>query len=484
MASSGQGWGGWPTGSTNGESSSYSSTSITAYRNSWRSQMPLDPAVYSVENFEPRPNQELVCTVCRGVYREPVECPCRHVFCGDCIRGWLTRGCSGNCPMCRRSVTLWQLVPVVPIVSNMIARLTVRCPNRSYGCYAKVPLETLNRHVDSCEYRQVRCPDCGSPQRAGELNKHRRERCPKRMVHCTRDCGFSLPADRARGHSCVREMRHYISTLERTRNCLRQQLDQSHRNTRRLERELRVLKSIGASAHKYAGYIVGAVSLGSQLRHCGGCPLCPEPNASASGGSTPSNTSSSRGQDSRSERQAQGAQRSASPSPEPAPEELASSSVSVTGTTSAGPSTSTPAPRAGTESVVPTPSTTSLLLSSASPGGSRPAPVAPGNEAAVSALAAGLASALRLETAVDPGDIVSGTWEMVAAAISPQRAAGGGGAGEAALGAATAAPDSQANGGGAGGEGYRQFAAGDGYFSNLMERLWENGAFNGSLSPQ
>lgn len=478
MASTGQGWADWPTG-TSGESSSYPSSSVSAYRNSWRSQMPLDPAVYSVENFEPRPSQELVCTVCRGVYREPVECPCRHVFCGDCIRGWLTRGGTGNCPMCRRSTTLWQLVPVVPIVTNMICRLTVRCPNRNHGCFAKIALETLNRHVETCEFRQVPCPECGLPQRAGEVSKHRRERCPKRMVHCTRDCGFSLPADRAHEHSCVREMRHYIGTLERTRNCLRQQLEQANRNARRLERELRDFRTAGASGHsKYAGNIVGAVSLGSELRHCGGCDVCLGANASASGGSTPSNTSSLAGRDASSESQAQVAQRSVDPSPEATPEELAiaTSSVTVTGTTSARPSTSRQVPRART--VVPTPTTTSLLLSSASAAARRRAAVAAGNSASVSALAAGLASALRLETAVDPGDVVTGTWEMVAAAISPQGA--GGGAGE----ASDAAPNSQGNAEGAGGGGYRQVAGGDGYLSALMQRLWESGTIKGPRSPQ
>lgn len=491
MSSTGHAWADWSTESNADSTSSYSTTSLTAYRNTWRSQMPLDPAVYTVENFEPRPNQELVCTVCRGVYREPVECPCRHVFCGDCIRGWLTRGGTGNCPMCRRSATLWQLVPVVPLVSNMIARLTVRCPNRQSGCYAKVALESLNRHVDTCEYRQVPCPECGSAQRACELTKHRRERCPKRMVHCTRDCGFSLPADRAREHSCVREMRNYINTLERTRNCLRQQLDQSHRNTRRLEKELRDLRAVATArskAREYSSNVVGAVNFGSELQHCGGCHLCLAPNASAAGASTASNTSSA-GPGASSKSKAQDAQLSqlSLPSPEPAPPEpqvaIATSSRIVTGTTSARPSTSRQVPRTHTESAVATP-TTAARLSIASAEASRPAPVATGNAASVSALAAGLASALRLETAVDPGDVVSGTWDMVAAAISPQEA--GGGVGGAALGTSPAAPNSQENSEGAGGGGgYGQFAGGDGYFPSLLQRLWESRSFDsGPQSPQ
>ncbi|KAH7945260.1 hypothetical protein HPB49_008728 [Dermacentor silvarum] len=107
----------------------------------WGTEMPSEPAAYSVENFEPSPPQELVCTVCRGVYRDPVECPCRHVFCSTCIRDWLGRDMSPgshSCPICRREISMSQVVPVVPLVTNMIARLTVRCPNRDTGCTAKV----------------------------------------------------------------------------------------------------------------------------------------------------------------------------------------------------------------------------------------------------------------------------------------------------------------------------------------------------------
>ncbi|KAH7951945.1 hypothetical protein HPB52_015625 [Rhipicephalus sanguineus] len=134
MASSGRDW----LGNLPLQTMAASSSSRSATR---RAEMPTDLAVYSVENFEPRPPQELVCTVCRGVYREPVECPCRHVFCSICIHGWLAYSASpgsGSCPLCRREMTVSQVVPVVPLVNNMIAHLTVRCPNREAGCIAKV----------------------------------------------------------------------------------------------------------------------------------------------------------------------------------------------------------------------------------------------------------------------------------------------------------------------------------------------------------
>ncbi|KAH7945259.1 hypothetical protein HPB49_008727 [Dermacentor silvarum] len=211
-----------------------------------RADMPSEPATYSVDNFEPRPPQELVCTVCRGVYRDPVECPCRHVFCSICIHGWLALGPipgSGSCPLCRREVSMSQVVPVVPLVTNMIARLTVRCPNRETGCTAKVALESLNHHLETCEFGRALCPDCGAPMLASELAAHRREcaSMQQRMVRCTRDCCFSLFSERERDQNCVHEMRSYINSLEQTRDMLRHQIDHTLQCLSQLQSQIREL---------------------------------------------------------------------------------------------------------------------------------------------------------------------------------------------------------------------------------------------------
>ncbi|KAL1416551.1 hypothetical protein MTO96_027853 [Rhipicephalus appendiculatus] len=237
MASSGRDWfSNLPLQTTAASSSSRSATR--------RAEMPTDLAVYSVENFEPRPPQELVCTVCRGVYREPVECPCRHVFCSICIHGWLAHSASpgsGSCPLCRREMTVSQVVPVVPIVNNMIAHLTVRCPNREAGCIAKMTLESVNHHLETCEFNRALCPDCGAQMRASELSSHQLEQCSKRLVRCTRGCCFSLLAERQRDHNCIYEMRNYISSLEQTRDMLRHQLDHTLQCLSRLQRQIREL---------------------------------------------------------------------------------------------------------------------------------------------------------------------------------------------------------------------------------------------------
>ena len=41
--------------------------------------------------------------MCENMWKEPVELPCRHIFCLQCIREWITEECR-TCPTCREVV--------------------------------------------------------------------------------------------------------------------------------------------------------------------------------------------------------------------------------------------------------------------------------------------------------------------------------------------------------------------------------------------
>ncbi|XP_012891919.1 PREDICTED: tripartite motif-containing protein 65 [Dipodomys ordii] len=50
--------------------------------------------------------EKLNCSICLGLYRDPVTLPCGHNFCGDCIRdSW--RRCEQSCPECREPWPSW-----------------------------------------------------------------------------------------------------------------------------------------------------------------------------------------------------------------------------------------------------------------------------------------------------------------------------------------------------------------------------------------
>ena len=52
-------------------------------------------------------NTSGVCSICMSVALEPVETPCRHTFCTDCISYWLNQkeaGTMKRCPTCRQGL--------------------------------------------------------------------------------------------------------------------------------------------------------------------------------------------------------------------------------------------------------------------------------------------------------------------------------------------------------------------------------------------
>ncbi|KAH7951159.1 hypothetical protein HPB52_005452 [Rhipicephalus sanguineus] len=92
-------------------------------------------------------------------------------------------------------------------------------------------LESVNHHLETCEFNRALCPDCGAQMRASELSSHQLEQCSS-------GC---LLAERQRDHNCIYEMRNYISSLEQTRDMLRHQLDHTLQCLSRLQRQIREL---------------------------------------------------------------------------------------------------------------------------------------------------------------------------------------------------------------------------------------------------
>ncbi|XP_073345055.1 E3 ubiquitin-protein ligase TRIM39-like [Pagrus major] len=49
-----------------------------------------------------RLEEDLCCSVCHDVFREPVLLSCSHSFCKDCLQSWWTERQTRECPVCKR----------------------------------------------------------------------------------------------------------------------------------------------------------------------------------------------------------------------------------------------------------------------------------------------------------------------------------------------------------------------------------------------
>jgi TRAF-type zinc finger/Zinc finger, C3HC4 type (RING finger) len=128
--------------------------------------------------------ENLICTICVAVLVDPVQLPCEHIFCLECLGTHFQTipGDTKTCPKCRRKVNMIADVARPPkIVREMVDDLVVRCPNG--GCGAEVHRYTVQDHVSRyCGYTEVKCPEdnCGK--------KIERSRLAEGCLHGYEEC--------------------------------------------------------------------------------------------------------------------------------------------------------------------------------------------------------------------------------------------------------------------------------------------------------
>uniref|UniRef100_V5IIM4 Putative zinc ion binding protein n=1 Tax=Ixodes ricinus TaxID=34613 RepID=V5IIM4_IXORI len=211
----------------------------------------------SLEDYDPAPDEELICVVCHSVLQEPVECRCRHVFCRRCIHEWLHK--NSSCPVCRKRVLASSLVPALPLVQNMVSRLKVKC--RSPGCGARVAVENYVAHMNACEFGEAPCPHEACEHRCPrrDLEDHVKT-CPRREVACELGCDSVLSADQLTAHSCVEELKRKLQETAAERDGWRRKADEAGQ----------ALGSLRDTLHRLGVVVEGLTSnlgdLGSRLR--------------------------------------------------------------------------------------------------------------------------------------------------------------------------------------------------------------------------
>ena len=142
----------------------------------------MERIVYDYVN-ESSIDDELKCSICKEPFQDPVNTPCDHTFCENCIEQWINED-NNSCPTCRRSLSIDSLIPATRIVVHLLDRLQVQCqtcgeksiqrssyidhisktcPKTIVSCLAedilcpwKGPRFLLNTHYEQCPYQQIR----------------------------------------------------------------------------------------------------------------------------------------------------------------------------------------------------------------------------------------------------------------------------------------------------------------------------------------
>ena len=96
---------------------------------------------------------ELTCGICCGIFCKPVVTPCGHTFCKDCVMEWFKS--KKSCPVCRHNLIKLCKPPV--IITNLLARLRIRCKYHSKGCLEILNLDEVEKH------ETTKCPHHPKP---------------------------------------------------------------------------------------------------------------------------------------------------------------------------------------------------------------------------------------------------------------------------------------------------------------------------------
>lgn len=83
---------------------------------------------YDLTRFIGEIDEEFHCSVCAMVFENPVQTPCEHLFCNECIKLWLSNNMT--CPVDRKHVSHGDLKPPGRYFRNLLAKLQIKCDFR------------------------------------------------------------------------------------------------------------------------------------------------------------------------------------------------------------------------------------------------------------------------------------------------------------------------------------------------------------------
>ncbi|CAF1247721.1 unnamed protein product [Rotaria sp. Silwood1] len=171
---------------------------------------------FDIERFPNIIDEELICSICRGVLQDPLQIPsCEHIFCRRCIEEWLSQ--TQICPVDRTPIEMNQLKLVPRILKNLLNRLEIMCENE--GCTTVVKLDVLASHLADCEY---------------DKNK---------LIQCKNGCGLIISKANYQNHNCVQALNNELNNVKNELEKYRNDVDFYKNETFTLQEFIRVSRA-------------------------------------------------------------------------------------------------------------------------------------------------------------------------------------------------------------------------------------------------
>ena len=159
---------------------------------------------YDTSRFQSAIDDGFICCICLCVLKDPMQCENNeHYFCSGCIKEHLKKT-SHSCPVCQDKLTVETLRKAPRIVGNCVSRYKISCDYATRGCDEVLELETLQTHVQDCDFMPVSCSNegCDKIVSKRDVKHHENELCQFKTTTCD-DCGEKMPHHKFGAHSCV-----------------------------------------------------------------------------------------------------------------------------------------------------------------------------------------------------------------------------------------------------------------------------------------
>ena len=106
---------------------------------------------YDAVRFVNPVDEEFLCSICLGVFENPVHGRCGHTYCRTCIIDWITNH-ENTCPLDRISLYPEELVEAPLPLKNLINRLLIKCEYECEGCTHVCMISSYNIHHYNCMF--------------------------------------------------------------------------------------------------------------------------------------------------------------------------------------------------------------------------------------------------------------------------------------------------------------------------------------------
>lgn len=167
---------------------------------------------------------DLLCGICRGVPRHPLELKCGHFFCRTCInqlmavtnrakrRKLLTFHEKADCPLCRKQFTAFDITDdrnFQSTLTRLFLSIRVLCP---FDCGFESEPRRMDEHqVKQCPNRPIRCPNylCPVMGTAKEVETEHFQTCQYYRLFCPR-CQLAVRQDELETHDCLKRQQQAL----------------------------------------------------------------------------------------------------------------------------------------------------------------------------------------------------------------------------------------------------------------------------------